>query len=96
MIEQEFYYWLDKAPITQVLVWPATRAAKEIAQKAADAGVPAGRVTLWLWQQNGWKVGFAMARRGGEGAERRVQIIHGAPPHQDADKAQVVFEGERA
>jgi hypothetical protein len=53
-------------------------------------------VTLWLWQApNRVKAACAMARLNGEGGDKPVKIVHGAPPHRDDDKAELVFMGER-
>lgn len=92
---EDFYVWLDKAPVTGILPWPAMRASAEIKQKAAAEGVCHGRITLWLWIERGWKVGFAMARRGGDGGDRAVRRIDGPPPRHDGDKGEITYEGER-
>lgn len=92
---EEFYIWMDKAPVTGVLAWPAMRAAKSIADQALAAGVAHGRVTMWLWRQGGYRVAFAMARKGGRNADRAVSRIEGPPPHKDEDKAQVCSDRER-
>lgn len=92
----DFVYWIDRAKPGGFVPWPQRRAGQDIARQALQRGKPVGRVTLWLWQApNRVKAAFAMARIGGEGGERPVRTIHGAPPFDDGNKAQAVFEGER-
>lgn len=93
----EFFYWIDKAPVTGVLPFPTGRALVSLNAQAAAAGVGRGRVTVWLWAEKGWKAAFAMARKNGEGGDKPVYVVRdGAPPFQDADKAEFVYLKERA
>ncbi len=93
----DFVYWIDRARAGGRIPWPERRAKDAIAAQAVNRRVPHGRVTLWLWQApNLRKVAFAMARLNGEAGERPVRVVHGPPPVDDNNKAQAVFEGERA
>lgn len=92
----DFIHWLDRAKPGGIIPWPQRRAKDAVTALAIGRGATTGRVTLWLWQApNRVKVALAMARIAGEGGDKPVRTIHGAPPYRDDDKAQVVFQGER-
>lgn len=95
MVELEFYHWIEQVPVTGVIAFPQSRVKKAMASAVLVANVPHGRITMWLWRDKGKKMAFAMARRSGDGGDKPVRTILGAPPFQDSDKAQICFEGER-
>lgn len=95
-VAQDFIYWMDRAVAGGWVLNPEQYAREAITAKALEAKVAHGRITLWLWMaDNQVKGTFAMARIGGDGAERPVVRIYGAPPVRDDDKAQICFQGER-
>ena len=94
-VEMEFYYWIDAVDVTGIIAWPERRARAEIGAAALQEGKSHGRITMWLWQRRGRKMAFAMARIGGDGAERPARLITAAAPTNDDAKAQMVYDGER-
>lgn len=92
----EFFMWIDKAPATGKIAFPAAQAWRSLTSQSMVRGVPIGRVTLWLWEKSGTKMAFAMARHHGQGTDREVHVELSAPPVSDANKALFVMEQERA